>query len=444
MSMNIPQITRNLGNIRLNPSIISKPYSAATQQHVYGSSFVPQHFYQNQVQGIQYYNQYQPQQVVLVPYGTPFMYSNMPYYQPVTYPQFQVPQQQFNQNYIPVAPRRRQQNPAAPQQKDQKLRNSTIVDPNVTEVPQFSYAPGMAEIIEFGSDPLAERGSLTIHMEVPELYENMKACLEVNQNCRVSWLNRMLSKCNTTEEFEQALEIFKLYQEKSIETTPETATLLIKAACRAEIPETALNLLQNADEISVSPTLGGIHYLMINFSLKKDTKAVMDTYALTRSRNLKPTTRTFHILIRECVDNDLIEEAMSFAQESKKLNIIPNRVTYNILMNGLRKFNKGEEILELRQQMNDHKIEINDTTVKFTVLAHLMKKNTDDAVQEFMSYEGLNGDLEGFSLKFFEVTEESVDQKQHVVDLFKVLKDKIELPESVQAKLASLTEIIKN
>jgi hypothetical protein len=53
---------------------------------------------------------------------------------------------------------------------------------------------------------------------------------------------------------------------------------------------------------------------------------------------------------------------MKFSKESQNANIVPNRITYNILMNGCKKkFNKTKEIPEFREQMNKHKIEINDT-----------------------------------------------------------------------------------
>lgn len=233
---------------------------------------------------------------------------------------------------------------------------------------------------KFNSNDKKDNKLLIANMGVSELHDSIRHTLEVNSSVRVSWLNRMLSKCKTKEEFDQALETYNLYQKKIVNTTPETGTLLIKAACRAGIPEVALSLLKDVSEVKIWPTLGGIHYLMINFSLKNDTNSVMETYEVTKSRNLKPTQRTFHIIIRECVDHDLIEQAMKFAEEAKNMEIIPNRVTYNILMNGCRKFKRAEDILSLREQMNKHQIEINDTTVKFTVLAHLMLKDEQSAI----------------------------------------------------------------
>jgi len=292
----------------------------------------------------------------------------------------------------------------------------------------------------------------------------------------------MLAKCNTEPEFDKALDIFRLYQKRVVETTPETGTLLIKAACRAGIPERALKLLGDVDNIRLWPTLGGIHYLMISFSLKKDTKSVMQAYEYTKARMLKPTNRTYHILIRECVDNEMVEEAVKFAEECKSNDIIPNRVTYNILMNGCRKINRPKDILSLRIQMNEYNIEINDTTVKFTTLAHMMLGDTDSAVNEFLSYKEIHTKMEEFSNKFFEVTSESEfadseslsasdkasipssslstpsssfssdiqslevspDQKKCVVGLFNALKEKgVRLPTSIDAKVKQLEVELK-
>jgi pentatricopeptide repeat protein len=280
---------------------------------------------------------------------------------------------------------------------------------------------------------------LDVHMSVGDLYRNIMAQLSDNNQCRLSWLHRLLAKCNSFAEFDKALHVFTTFRERALETTPETATLLIKAACRAGAPEKALNLLKDMDHTRMFPTLGGVHYLMINFSLLKKTEAVLETFDIAKERGLKPTQRTFHILIRECVDNDRIDDAMKFAEESKHTDIVPNRVTYNILMNGCRKFNKPKEILQLRDQMNEHNIEINDTTVKFTALAHMMLGNSDMAVKAFKEYPELDTKMEDFCEKFFEVTSEDIAQKKCVSDLFAALKASgTQLPVTVENKLKEL------
>jgi len=360
---------------------------------------------------------------VMIPYGTPFVYSGASYYQPVTYPQFQTP-------FVPTFP--------LPTGSSKR-----------TSLADSSFAPSQTEEITNSLDDLdasdKKEKLLDVHMDVDQLYSNIKLHFEMNPSCRISWMNRMLAKCNTPSQFEKALDIFRLFQHRGIQTTPETGTLLIKAACRAGIPERALTLLANEEnEISLWPTLGGIHYLMISFSLKKDTKRVMQTYEFTKTQKIRPTTRTYHILIRECVDNDLIDDAMRFSEESKINRIVPNRVTFNILMNGCRKFQKAKEILSLRKQMNEHKIDINDTTVKFTALAYMMLNDIDAAVKEFLDYPELNTKMEEFSLKFFEVMEESLTQKKCVIGLFAALKSRgTRLPPSIEHKLMQLESSLK-
>jgi len=130
---------------------------------------------------------------------------------------------------------------------------------------------------------------------------------------------------------------------------------------------------------------------------------------------------------------------MKFSKECRKANIIPNRVTYNILMNGCRKFNKAKEILELREEMNQHEIEINDTTVKFTSLAYMMLGDSEKAVKAFHEFPELETKLEDFCSKFFEVTEEdNAEQKKCVVDLFRAVEKQTNLPESIQEKVKAL------
>ena len=84
-----------------------------------------------------------------------------------------------------------------------------------------------------------------------------------------------------------------------------------------------------------------------------------------------------------------MDDALKYIDECEASKIEPNRVTYNIVMNGLRQAGKPKEILELRQKMDNHKLEINDTTIKFTSIAYMMLGQTEKAVQEFLSYDQL-------------------------------------------------------
>ncbi len=47
----------------------------------------------------------------------------------------------------------------------------------------------------------------------------------------------------------------------------ETGTLLLKAGCRAGVPEKALQQLKDHEQIPLC--IGGCHYVMVNFALKK-------------------------------------------------------------------------------------------------------------------------------------------------------------------------------
>eukprot|EP01118_Nematostelium_gracile_P001373 TRINITY_DN11409_c0_g1_i1.p1 TRINITY_DN11409_c0_g1~~TRINITY_DN11409_c0_g1_i1.p1 ORF type:complete len:439 (+),score=104.40 TRINITY_DN11409_c0_g1_i1:112-1428(+) len=271
--------------------------------------------------------------------------------------------------------------------------------------------------LDEGSVEITEQPHM-MKLGVKELYENIITHLQTNPRCPVSWLNRLLAKCHTAADFHKGIKAFLLFQAKLSPTTPETGTLLVKAACRAGVPEKALELLKDVEHVRIFPTLGGIHYLMINFSLKKDSKAVMDTFQVTKTRHLVPSARTYHILIRECVDSGNVDAAMKYAKDCQKQNIVPNRVTYNILMNGLRKQNKAQEILELRQQMDENKIEINDTTVKFTALAHMILGQVSQAVDTFFSYPDIQTKLAEFSEKFFVAEDTTPEEQKLVRDFF--------------------------
>jgi len=215
---------------------------------------------------------------------------------------------------------------------------------------------------------------------------------------------------------------------------------LIKAACRAGVPEDALQLLSNGEKVNLSPSLGGIHYLMINFSLKGNTEGVLAAFALCKKLPQPPNTRTYHILIRECIDNNLLDEAMNFATSAKEQNITLNRVTYNTLMNGLRKRGQAQKILDLKQEMDQFSVEINETTIKFVSLAHIMLGETEKAIHAFIQYPELNTNLDGFLQKYLELIQEDETHLKIVLDLFTALTGKIVL----QKDLDSMPVLLKN
>lgn len=263
-------------------------------------------------------------------------------------------------------------------------------------------------------------------MTVDELYKGIKAHLRQYPNISVTWLNRLLAKCNSAAELAKALDAFEAYHARHIDTTAETGTLLIKAACRAGVPERALQLLTNVRDVRLWPTLGGMHYLMINFSLKQDTASVLSTLEATRARRLKPTVRTYHILIRECVDHGHIDRALSLAAQCKAEQLAPNRVMYNILMNGCRKAHKAAELLALRAEMDEQRLDLNETTVKFTVLAHLMLADVPSAVAEFQAFAPTPHAALPFAEKFLEIADEPepVQHVEYVRTLFTALHEK--------------------
>lgn len=307
-------------------------------------------------------------------------------------------------------------------------RTGCLIDNRVlNRVKNFGYCTG-----PLPNNSSEKDKSAVLDLELPELYETIIFHIEKYTNCRISWLNRLIAKSGNLEEFNLAKNAFFLYQKKLLSTTPETGTLLLKAACRAEIPEQALAMLKDFN-IRIFPTLGGIHYLMINFSIRNDTKRVLETFEVCKLRKLNPNSRTYHIIIRECVDNNLIEEALEAAEECKMNNIIPNRVTYNILMNGLRKVNRAEDMVALRKQMDENKIEINDTTVKFTSLAYTMLGSIPKAIEEFTGYANLDSKVSSLCEKFLEIEGE---QRKYVKELFVALKEHgVAIPSSVFSKL---------
>jgi pentatricopeptide repeat protein len=400
----IPQVAKSLPNKRNFTFSSNKPMNSEPQ--------------------IQNYS-YQP---MLFTYANPYIYTSIPtYYTPIAYPYFQpIPYQSRVQSSVSFP--------------NSHYKMNSFVEGNFFR--GFKNNFGYCTFLE--QPYMKEKKLLDIHQTVDELHKNILECMKIYNECKISWFNRMIAKCNTGEDFKKAIEIFKLFQQKMINTTPETGTLMIKAACRANIPEKMLSMLKKTQKYRIFPTLGGIHYLMINFSLKKNTQAVIESYEVAKLRGLKPNARTFHILIRECVDNNLINDAMTLFKDCKIFGVIPNRVTYNILMNGCRKFNKPKKILKLRKEMNEYNIEINDTTIKFTTLAYMMLGDKENAVKSFLEYPNLENNMENFCNKFIN-TAESDNQKQCIIDLFQILKKEkeITLPNSIETMLNQIESSIK-
>ena len=290
------------------------------------------------------------------------------------------------------------------------------------------------EMSEITSEVSSTADSLN-KVTLDDLFVMIQQQIKTHSNVKVSWLNRLLTKVQTTEDWHKAFFVVKQFIDQSLATTTETGTLFIKAACRAGAAEQALKSLKDVQDFRLFPTLGGIHYLMINFSLQKgQTANVISAFGLCEARDITPTTRTYHILIRECVDNGLLDDAMVFAKASTDRQIAPSRVAFNILMNGCRQAGKYEQILEYRDQMKKFNLEINDTTVKFTVVAHLMMGNFDAAFKEFKSYPDLDTKLSSFCSRFLELLP---DHEAELTQLFTKLEESgLKLPQNVHEKLS--------
>lgn len=107
------------------------------------------------------------------------------------------------------------------------------------QVPQYSYSTGSeTESVEDDATHAYD------NMTAMELYNVIKSHLTQFSRAKLSWLNKLFTKVVTPEEFLRALEIFDTFHRRLISITPETGTLLIKAACRAGEPEKALALLK--------------------------------------------------------------------------------------------------------------------------------------------------------------------------------------------------------
>jgi len=245
-----------------------------------------------------------------------------------------------------------------------------------------------------------------------------------------------------TRRLETHLECFYDLPTKIDRDDTRNRNFALKAACRAGVPDQVLTLLSDLQNVRLFPTLGGMHYLMINFSLKQNHEAVFKSFELCKLRSLMPNQRTYHIIIRECVDTNRVDEALQFAKQAEKEHVLPNRVTFNILMNGCRRARKAKELLQLRLKMDENKIEINDTTVKFTSLAYMMLGDTDAAVKAFSQYQQANVDLNSFCNKFLELVaeeKENVEQKEMIVNLLKAVdKNSQRLPGVLFTNLAEI------
>jgi len=101
---------------------------------------------------------------------------------------------------------------------------------------------------------------------------------------------------------------------------------------------------------------------------------------------------------------------------------------------------KLKKILDLKQEMDQFSVEINETTIKFVSLAHIMLGETEKAIHAFIQYPELNTNLDGFLQKYLELIQEDETHLKIVLDLFTALTGKIVL----QKDLDSMPVLLKN
>jgi pentatricopeptide repeat protein len=131
---------------------------------------------------------------------------------------------------------------------------------------------------------------------------------------------------------------------------------------------------------------------MINFAINGDLPSLFKTLETLRVSGLDPNSRTYHIIIRACVDNGDVFHAVQLLLDAKENRISLERGTYNVCMNGIIKElrevsaerdreEKGRCLEQVKRLMDDAFIEPNGSTLALMVEGYMLLADTGRAME---------------------------------------------------------------
>lgn len=214
-------------------------------------------------------------------------------------------------------------------------------------------------------------------------------------------LHKLLHLCATERDVDLAFRVIQKFRDAAIPTTTETLSLLIKACCRAHAPHRGLDAVLRHRVLGTgTPSLKGLHYLMINFAINGDLPSLFKTLETLRGSGLEPNSRTYHIIIRACVDNGDVFHAVELLLDAKENRISLERGTYNVCMNGIIKElrelpgdgareEKGRCLEEVKKLMDCAFIEPNGSTLALMVEGYMLLSDTAHAMDTLAELIGL-------------------------------------------------------
>ncbi|KAF0852803.1 mitochondrial pentatricopeptide repeat (PPR) protein [Andalucia godoyi] len=232
----------------------------------------------------------------------------------------------------------------------------------------------------------------------------------------------------------------------SVTMTTETLSLLIKACCRADMPDTALSAIRHAQDLCLgSPSLKGVHYLMVYYAIRKDLSALRSMLdSLQGEWHLSPTARTYHILVRAHADAGELMEAVGLLKQALSSSTSPRghedvavaftvnasapvpalapvpvlaprleRGTFNVVMNAARRVGDAGCVLCVFDWMNTAGVAPNAATLWFVLEALILRGDAAGVVRtlQFMgrSLSALENEKEKKSRASKEIAEEDDD-----------------------------------
>ncbi|KAM6584748.1 hypothetical protein CsatB_011750 [Cannabis sativa] len=150
--------------------------------------------------------------------------------------------------------------------------------------------------------------------------------------------------------------------------------VLISGFCKKNKLERAHEMLKEMEEVNIKPDTVTYNTLISHFSKTGCLGIAHKLLKKMLKEGLLPTVVTYGTLIHGYCLNDNIEEAMNiFRSMTSALEVPPNTVIYNILIDSLYKRNEVEKLLSLMNDMQIKGVKPNTTT--YNALFKCLREN---------------------------------------------------------------------
>lgn len=170
---------------------------------------------------------------------------------------------------------------------------------------------------------------------------------------------------------DDALAIFKEMQDVGVKPTVATYHILLEMLCKKERKEEMEKIYMKFKQSDLQPNLS--IYLAMNWDMDNALQQL-------KSQGIPLEVRDYNTLIVQCINDNNMEEAISYFKAMEKAGVQANHVSYSILMDNLLKNDQTAQALEMYELMVNSDVKPDAHTFNALLARHIKNGDRNDCL----------------------------------------------------------------